>query len=93
MNEMKKLIVLLVKNNIEFELNPWICGGEPTLQVCSPNIENCAVDAVSHKFSYGGEKGLLEVMGSANSDEPNEDVDGWLTAEKALKYFINSKEK
>ena len=87
MTEMTALACLLAKDNIPFEIIAWECGGEPTLQIVSPNKETCRVDAVSHKYSCGGTKGLIEVMGSANPNLPNYDVVGWLTANEAFQYF------
>lgn len=86
--EMTKLACLLAKANIPFELVAWECGGEPTLQIAYPNKEHCLVDAVSHKYSYGGTKGLIEVMGSVNPDLLEGDsVRGWLTANEAFQFF------
>lgn len=85
--EINKLAVLLAKADIPFEIVAWVLDGEATIQIASPNKKNCVVDAVSHKFSYGGNEGLLEVLGSANPNLPNEDVVGWCTADKAFQYF------
>lgn len=85
--EITKLACLLAKANIPFELVAWDCGGEPTIQIASPNKEHCVVDAVSHKYSYGGKSGLLEVLGSANPNLTNYDAVGWLTANEAFQYF------
>lgn len=87
MPEITKLAILLAKNNVPFELVAWDCGG-PTIQIASPSKENCVVDAICYKYSYGGPSGLLEVLGSANPNCPNEDVAGWLTANEALQYFM-----
>lgn len=85
--EMTKLAVMLAKANIPFELHTWSTCNEDCLQIASPSKENMVVDAVCHKFSYGGSSGLIEVMGSANKNLPNNDVVGWLTAEDAFQYF------
>lgn len=87
MTEMTKLAVLLAQAGIPFELHPWVMNDEPTIQIVSPSKDDCRVDAVCHHFSYGGQKGLLEVMGSANPNLENDDVVGWLTAEEAFEYF------
>lgn len=93
MNEMHKLIVMLSKANIPFEVYPFTMFNvdthehESTFLVASPNEKNRVVDAVSHCYSYGGKNGLLEVLGSANIDKDNYDVAGWLTAEEAFEYF------
>lgn len=88
MKEMNLLIKELIAKNIPFEIWPFIVMGKPTFQICFPSKENCLVDAVSHECSYGGPKGLIEVLGSVNSDYPNDDVVGWLTAKEAVNYFI-----
>lgn len=87
MNEITKLAILLAKENIPFELNAFIILEKPTIQICSPNKKNAVVDAVCHNFSYGGPQGLIEVLGSRNVNNPNDDVVGWLTAEEAIVYF------
>ena len=87
MTEMTKLATLLAKADIPFELVAWVCNDEPTIQICHPNREHCKVDAVCHHFSYGGDAGLIEVMGSVNPQQPNDDVVGWLTANEAYMYF------
>ena len=86
MNEITKLAVLLAKENIPFELNAFMVD-EPTVQICFPDKKNVIVDAVCHNFSYGGPEGLIEVLGSRNVNNPNDDVVGWLTAEEAIVYF------
>ena len=94
MNEMSKLVVILAKAGVNFEICPFIIGEKPTFKICSPNKENFEVDAVSHEYSYGGPDGLIEVMGTADEvNAPNEDVVGWLTAEEAAKYFLKEETK
>lgn len=88
MKEMNLLIKELIANNIPFEIYPFIVLGKPTFQICFPSKEDCIVDAVSHECSYGGPEGLIEVLGSANKDYPNDDAIGWLTAKEAINYFI-----
>lgn len=39
-------------------------------------------DAIQHKYSYGGTRGLIEIMGFPLVD--GGDVEGWLTAEQVL---------
>lgn len=87
-SELSKLAALLGKANIPFEIASWVMGGEACLTLCSPSQKDCKVDAASHSFIYGGEAGLLEVLGSVNPAAPNDDVVGWLTAEEAFKYFV-----
>ena len=96
MNEMNKLIRLLVESKIQFEIRaiqtvdltkPYdLQTGkyetEASIQVCSPSIKGCKIDAVCHSGSYGGGAGLLEVF---NQEE--DDVAGWLSAEEAFEFF------
>lgn len=72
--EMDKLAAGLTEKGIQFTYKPLFDG----VQIwCSD------WDAVCHWFSYGHEKGLLEIMGSiVQSDD--DDVEGWLTAEEIL---------
>ena len=93
MTELTKLACLLAKADIPFELYAFPAGDECAIQIASPSKENQLVDAVSHKFCYGGSEGLIEVLGSVNPKLPNHDVVGWLTAEQAFPYFVNEKSK
>lgn len=91
MNQMDLLIKFLEMSNIPFEVTD--CWGNP--QVCYPSKENCICDAVCHWFSYGGDEGLLEIMGLVERED--DDVEGWLTAEEvfhriAHHYYTHIKE-
>lgn len=49
-------------------------------------------DVISHKYSYGGKDGLLEIMGCGiKDDDGRDDVKGYLTAEECFdiirKYY------
>ena len=77
-NEMTKLIEILKKNNIPFEVTS--CGGAP--QVWYPNRKHVVCDAVCHKYSFGGKDGLLEIMGLVDEEEVGDEVEGYLTAEE-----------
>lgn len=78
---MTKLAVLLAKADIPFELRGQNCGGTlASVQICSPSVDDCRIDAICHYYSYGGKEGLLEIMGAG-------DVVGWLSAEEAFTYF------
>lgn len=92
MTEITKLASMLAKADIPFEIVCWIVGEKPAIQIASPSKSDCIVDAALTSFTYGAEKGFLEVLGSANPDKPSDDVVGWLTAEEAFEYFINTKE-
>ena len=82
MNELLKLVKLLAKADIPFEIFPFTLGENiTTYQVCYPNKQDCVCDAICHKYSYGYGQGLLEIMGlGADLD----DVEGWLTAEQVF---------
>lgn len=87
LNEFVKLVVGLnqkgLKINTELDTN-W--GAQV---IVYDDEGNRLWDAVINKASYGSERGLLEVMGSAIvdkiklSEEPI-DVIGWLTADEIL---------
>lgn len=77
-NEMDKLIPMLCKADIPFDLA--IHMGRP--QIIYPSIEDCVCDAVLHWGSYGREQGLLEIMGLTENVEDS--VEGWMTAEEVF---------
>lgn len=91
--EMNKLIKLLAKADIPFEVmafpfHPTInAEGDKSdggLQIFAPSYENPTIDAVCHWGTYGYLDGLIEIM------EKNADPVGWLTAEEAFKYFVEA---
>ena len=91
MTELTKLAIMLAKADIPFEIVSWVAIGDAAVQIASPNKENCIVDAaLAPKCTYGADEGLLEVLGSANPNKPNNDVVGYLTAEEAFEYFKES---
>ena len=85
--EMNKLIKLLVKRNIPFEVLAFPAFAQDVdmgLQIFAPSFDEHKIDAVCHWGTYGYEKGLIEIM----SDKVDPDgVVGWLTAEEAIRYF------
>ena len=85
MTEMTKLATLLAKENIPFQL--VIQEYYETPQIIIPNEEERIMDIVCHKHSYGGNKGLLEIMGITDEYD---DVVGWLTAKEC--YALIKKE-
>ena len=86
-NEMTRLAILLAKADIPFELNAIQDSIDSfSVQIVSPSINICKIDAVCHKRSYGGKNGLLEVWCDDEYIVPNKCV-GWLEAEEAFKYF------
>ena len=88
--EMNKLIKLLVKADIPFEVlaypfNPTDYEGNATdggLQIFTPTMEGVKVDAVCHFGTYGWQDGLIEIL-----ERDAMDPIGWLTAEEAFEYF------
>lgn len=83
MTEMEKLAAILVANNIPFQT--CNCWGTP--QICYPNSEHRVCDAICHSGSYGGSKGLLEIMGLV-PEEVGDTVEGYLTAENVAERII-----
>ena len=75
-NEMITLIDKLQNAHIPFEIKKDIFGGP---QVWYPSFEDAKCDVICHPYSYGGEEGLLEIMGLVD-DDIDDDVQGWLTA-------------
>lgn len=71
--EMLKLYQGLTERGIEHQLHS-LWGGY--------QIRCATWDAICHQYSYGGEQGLLEVMGLPQCEG---DVIGNLTAEEVLK--------
>ena len=84
MKEILKLIELLAKNNIPFELNVLY----DTPQVIYPSKDNCVCDVVCHKYCYGYERGLLEIMGL--TPETDDDIKGNLTADEVFGKIYNN---
>jgi hypothetical protein len=79
--EMTTLIDKLTIANIPFELTTDCCGNENN-QVWYPSHDENICDVICHAFSYGGDKGLLEMMGL--TDDDYDDVEGWLTADEVF---------
>lgn len=84
MTEMAKLAEMLINARIPFEVTYmdkglFSFGGESVPQIWYPNRKKNVCDIICHKFSYGGDRGLLEIMGLAD------DVEGYLTAGDVFK--------
>lgn len=90
MTEMEKLIKALEVLEIPHEVTLNYCDyNNPTPQVWYPAQENCIMDAISHKYSYGGEEGLIKIMGLLSDEEARyDDVVGHLTAEDVLERIL-----
>ena len=79
--EMTILIDKLNKAHIPFELTKDACGNENN-QVWYPTRGIHICDVICHKYSYGGDEGLLEIMGLLTEEEAEWDsVVGYLTAD------------
>ena len=75
--EIRKLAKGLEERNIPYELKPLFDGWQ---------IWCDDWDAICHSFSYGHEKGLLEIMGTlVDEEEVGDTVEGHLTAEEILR--------
>ena len=89
MKEITKLACMLAKADIPFEIVCWsVAEGKSAIQVASPNKESCVVDAAyAPGATYGWERGLIEVLGTANPNKPNDDVVGYLTAKDVIEMI------
>jgi hypothetical protein len=90
MTEMDNLIILLNNAKIPYE----IVTHSPTLtpMIIYPCKEKQVCDAICHKYSYGYEEGLLEMMGLI-PDEVGDSVEGYLTAKEVFNRILNHYEK
>ena len=87
MTEMARLAEKLKQNKIPFEIvymdkEVFSRCGESVPQIWYPNRKRPICDVICHKFSYGGDLGLLEIMGLTDDDE---EVEGYLTSEDVFK--------
>lgn len=81
--QMNNLITLLAQEGIPFEVTTQVFdGGVGSIQICTPSVEDCVIDAISHQYSYGGTRGLIEIMCKYDND-----VTGYLTSAEALEHF------
>ena len=87
--EMDKLAKMLTQANIPFVRRPTHWEGE---QFVSPNEDNIIIDVICTKYSYGGDRGLLEVMWKPLEEECGDSCRGYLTAEQAFEYFVRASE-
>lgn len=81
-NEMDKLIPMLCKADIPFDLA--IHMGRP--QIIYPSVKEKVCDAVLHWGSYGRQQGLLEIMGLCDTED---EVEGWLTADEVFNRILD----
>lgn len=75
--EMRKLVKLLDEAKIPYEKH---IDFDNCLQLIYPNQEQRISDVISNNYSYGHEKGLLEIMGLVDIDKVGDSVEGHLTA-------------
>lgn len=86
--EILKLKKMLEEAKIPFEFTDDFFDlrdkNNPAYQIrLSPDV-----DVVQHKYSYGEEQNLLEIMGGITVEEMKvDDVKGYLTAEEVFKRF------
>lgn len=88
--EMQKVIDFLTEQKIPFELLP-LYGG---YLLAVPSEAHREFDLVSHPYSFGGDRGLLESMGCISESSIGDNVEGWLTGETAIerikKHVLNN---
>lgn len=88
MNEMQRLIPLLVEMRVPFEIGYQDFGDNNLYpQVWLPNKRDVKADVICHPWSYGGKDGLLEMM--ADFDNYDDDVKGYLTARETLDQILD----
>lgn len=79
--EIERLVKMLEVASIPFELTDDVEGNSNN-QIWYPNYDEKICDVICHKYSYGGKDGYLEIMGLSENDD--DDVEGWLTAEEVF---------
>ena len=80
---MNELIKELIKKGIPFEVTVQSLFN--AISVLTPSIEDPAIDAICHEGSYGGQRGLIEIM--YHKLDVQDDVVGYLTPEEAAVCF------
>lgn len=78
MTQMEKLVMLLVKTHIPFQVWNQSLFEVPKVSIPCQNDEVFSI--ICNPMSYGHEKGLLEIWEKDGMD----DVVGWLTAEDVM---------
>ena len=97
MTQMATLAEKLTQAGIPFETvymdkNIFSRAGESVPQIYYPNREDPVCDVICHKYSYGGDHGLLEIMGLV-SEDCDDSVEGYLTAEEIFQRIKKDFEK
>lgn len=79
-DEMKKLAHGLIDKGLFFKTRAF-SGGD---QIIVYDEHGTRIwDAVSHTYSYGGDQGLIEILGTIVNNE-DDNVEGYLTADDIL---------
>ena len=83
--EIKKLALMLIEAEIPFQITKDAEDNEAN-QIWYPSKKNNVCDVICHRYSYGHERGLLEMMGltTKEEDEIYFGVVGYLTAEEVF---------
>lgn len=92
MSEMYKLINLLIKTHIPFEVVEDTFFEKTTPHIYYPCAENPKCSIVCHEFSYGGKKGKLESLGLTDYFTEVPDYDepiGWQDAEEIFEAICS----
>ena len=89
MSEMYKLMNLLIKTHIPFEVIEDKFFEKITPHIYYPCAEKPKCSIICHEYSYGGRVGRLEIMGlseyfTTDGVPMEDDVIGWLDAEKVF---------
>lgn len=88
MTELNKLAVMLARAGIPFEIKAFNIDKEATWSIVYPCDALKKISSVSHQFSYGGDKGLIEIWRIRS----NETI-GYLNAKAAFEYFNGGNEQ
>ena len=87
--EILKLHRMLAEHDIPHVVRRAFEGWQVCYPVRRPD-ENCVVDAIEHRGSYGQQNDLLEIMGLLTPEESECDcVAGYLTAEDVFERIKN----
>lgn len=89
--EFAKVMYYLVENNIPCELKSGFGG-----YLCFvPSMEEKEFDFICHQYSYGHQKGLLEIMGAIMTERESklDGVIGWLTADNVIERIKKYQER
>lgn len=88
MTELNKLAVMLARAGIPFEIKAFNIDKTATWSIVYPCDALKEISAVSHKWSYGGRTGLIEILRIRSNDTV-----GFLSAKDAFEYFNGGMEE